>query len=32
LGSFFLLGKPDTKFGQAAAGSSIAFFKVVGTF
>jgi hypothetical protein len=32
LGSFFLLGKPDTKFGQAAAGSSIAFFKVAGKF
>ncbi len=32
IGSFFLLGKPDTKFGQKAAGSSIAFFKVVGVF
>jgi hypothetical protein len=32
LGSFFLLGKRDTKFGQKAAGSSIVFFKVVGTF
>ncbi len=32
LGSFFLLGESDTKFGQAAAGSSIAFFKVAGTF
>jgi hypothetical protein len=32
LGSFFLLGEPDTKFGQAAAGSSIAFFKVAGKF
>jgi hypothetical protein len=32
LGSFFLLGKPDTKFGQKATGSSIVFFKVVGTF
>jgi hypothetical protein len=32
LGSFFLLGKSDTKFGQKAAGSSIAFFKVVGAF
>ncbi len=32
LGSFFLLGKPDTKFGQAASGSSIVFFKVAGTF
>ncbi len=32
LGTFFLLGKSDTKFGQKAAGSSIAFFKVVGAF
>lgn len=32
VGSFFLLGKPETKFGQKAAGSSIAFFKVVGVF
>ncbi|HWB76226.1 MAG TPA: hypothetical protein VG755_14750 [Nannocystaceae bacterium] len=32
LGSFFLLGKSDTKFGQKAAGSSIVFFKVVGQF
>ncbi|MBC8071439.1 MAG: hypothetical protein IAG13_24140 [Deltaproteobacteria bacterium] len=32
VGSFFLLGKPDTKFGQKATGSSIAFFKVVGAF
>lgn len=32
IGSFFLIGKPDTKFGQKAAGSSIAFFKVVGAF
>ena len=32
LGSFFLLGAPDTKFGQKAAGSSIVFFKVEGTF
>jgi hypothetical protein len=32
LGSFFLLGQPDTKFGQVAAGSSIVFFKVEGTF
>jgi len=32
IGSFFLLGKPETKFGQKAAGSSIAFFKVVGVF
>ena len=32
LGSFFLLGKKDTKFGQKAAGSSIVYFKVVGTF
>ncbi len=32
LGSFFLLGKPETKFGQKASGSSIAFFKVVGVF
>ncbi|MCX4242902.1 DUF1302 family protein [Paraliomyxa miuraensis] len=32
LGSFFLLGPSDTKFGQAATGSSIAFFKVAGTF
>ena len=32
LGSFFLLGPPDTKFGQPAAGTSIVFFKVTGTF
>lgn len=32
LGSFFLLGEPDTKFGQKATGSSIAFFKVAGKF
>jgi hypothetical protein len=32
LGSFFLLGQEDTKFGQKAAGSSIVFFKVVGQF
>jgi hypothetical protein len=32
IGGFVLLGKSDTKFGQVAAGSSIAFFKVEGTF
>lgn len=32
LGSFFLLGRPETKFGQKAAGSSIVFAKVVGEF
>ncbi len=32
MGSFFLLGERDTKFGQPGAGSSIAFFKVAGTF
>jgi hypothetical protein len=32
LGSFFLLGSNDTKFGQKAAGSSIVFFKVTGAF
>ena len=32
LGSFFMLGGSNTKFGQAATGSSIAFFKVAGTF
>ena len=32
LGSFFMFGKRDTKFGQPAAGSSIAFFKVAGKF
>jgi hypothetical protein len=32
LGSFFLLGPRDTKFGQPAAGTSIVFFKVTGTF
>lgn len=32
VGSFFLIGKGDTKFGQKATGSSIAFFKVVGAF
>lgn len=32
LGSFFMLGGKQTKFGQAAAGSSIAFMKVAGQF
>lgn len=32
LGSFFMLGGKDTKFGQPAAGSSMAFLKVVGQF
>lgn len=32
IGSFFLLGESDTKFGQAATGSSIAFVKVAGQF
>lgn len=32
IGSFFLLGPNDTKFGQKATGSSIAFFKVAGKF
>ena len=32
MGSFFMLGGSRTKFGQAAAGSSIAFFKVAGQF
>jgi hypothetical protein len=32
VGSFFLLGESDTKFGQKATGSSIAFFKVAGKF
>lgn len=32
LGSFFLIGGERTKFGQAAAGSSIVFFKVAGSF
>jgi hypothetical protein len=32
IGSFVLLGKQDTKFGQKATGSSIVFFKVIGTF
>jgi hypothetical protein len=32
IGSFFLLGQNDTKFGQKATGSSIAFFKVAGKF
>ncbi len=32
MGSFFLIGEDDTKFGQAGAGSSIAFFKVTGAF
>ncbi|MEM7159832.1 MAG: hypothetical protein AAF799_43735 [Myxococcota bacterium] len=32
MGSFFMLGGSKTKFGQAAAGSSIAFFKVAGQF
>ncbi len=31
-GGFALLGKGDTKFGQPAAGTSIAFMKVTGTF
>ncbi|MEX1366873.1 MAG: hypothetical protein AB1Z98_27345 [Nannocystaceae bacterium] len=32
IGSFFLLGESDTKFGQPATGSSIAFVKVAGQF
>jgi len=32
LGSFALLGKRNTKFGQPATGSSIVYLKVVGTF
>ncbi|MBL4683772.1 MAG: hypothetical protein JKY37_04220, partial [Nannocystaceae bacterium] len=32
VGSFFLIGPDRTKFGQKAAGSSLAFFKVAGTF
>ena len=32
IGSFFLIGGERTKFGQAAAGSSIAFFKLAGVF
>jgi hypothetical protein len=32
LGSFFLLGEPNTKFGQPATGTSIVFAKVIGTF
>ena len=32
LGSFFLIGGERTKFGQKAAGSSIVFFKVAGSF
>lgn len=32
LGSFFLLGGPDTKFGQKATGSSIVFAKAIGQF
>lgn len=32
LGSFFMLGPSDTKFGQKATGSSIVFAKVVGEF
>lgn len=32
IGSFFLLGADDTKFGQPAAGSSIVFTKVTGAF
>lgn len=32
IGSFFLIGEDDTKFGQPAAGSSILFTKVSGAF
>lgn len=32
LGSFVLLGDDHTKFGQKAAGTSIAFLKAIGTF
>ncbi len=32
VGSFFLIGEKDTKFGQPAAGSSIVFTKVTGAF
>jgi hypothetical protein len=32
IGSFALLGGPRTKFGQAAAGSSIVYVKVTGAF
>ncbi|MEM6291619.1 MAG: hypothetical protein AAGA54_10150 [Myxococcota bacterium] len=32
MGSFFLIGESDTKFGQPGAGSSIAFAKVTGAF
>lgn len=32
VGSFVLLGKKETFFGQKASGSSIAFFRVTGTF
>ena len=32
IGSFFLMGKEDTKFGQPATGSSILFTKVTGAF
>lgn len=32
IGSFFLIGEDDTKFGQPAAGSSIVFTKVTGAF
>lgn len=32
LGSFVLIGGKETKFGQPAAGTSIAFLKAVGTF
>ena len=31
-GGFFLFGGNDTKFGQSAAGSSVAFLKATGTF
>jgi hypothetical protein len=32
LGSFVMLGGKETKFGQPATGTSIAFLKAVGTF
>jgi hypothetical protein len=32
IGSFFLIGEDDTKFGQPGAGSSILFTKVTGAF
>ena len=32
LGGFAFIGRNDTKFGQTAVGSSIAYLKIAGSF